>query len=58
MHILPEMSIYKRYSDETKCMYFMIKDGKIFDKYVIIWENVGNIIKQKLIVNLYMIKNI
>ena len=33
MHILPEMSIYKRYSDETKCMYFMIKDGKIFDKY-------------------------
>ena len=58
MHILPEMSIYKRYSDETKCMYFMKKDGKIFDKYVIIWENVGNIIKQKLIVNLYMIKNI
>ena len=37
MHILPEMSIYKRYSDETKCMYFMIKDRKIFDKYVIIW---------------------
>ena len=58
MHILPEMSIYKRYSDETKCMYFMIKDRKIFDKYVIIWENVSNIIKQKLIVNLYMIKNI
>ena len=58
MHILPEMSIYKRYSDETKCMYFMIKDGKILDKYVIIWENVSNIIKQKLIVNLYMIKNI
>ena len=22
----PEMSIYKRYSDKTKCMYFMIKD--------------------------------
>ena len=24
-----DMSIYKRYSDETKCMYFMIKDEKI-----------------------------
>ena len=21
-----EMSIYKRYSDKTKCMYFMVKD--------------------------------
>ena len=26
------MSIYKRYFDKTKCMYFMIKDEKIFDK--------------------------
>ena len=26
----PEMSIYKRYSDKTKCMYFMIKDEKFF----------------------------
>ena len=35
MHIFfPEMSIYKRYSDKTKCMYFMIKDKTIFDKYV------------------------
>ena len=30
--VLPEMSIYKRYSDKTKCMYFMIKDEKNFDK--------------------------
>ena len=58
MHILPEISIYKRYYDETKCMYFMIKDGKIFDKYMIIWENVSNIIKQKLIVNKNIIKQI
>ena len=28
----PEMSIYKRYFDKTKCMYFMIKDENIFDK--------------------------
>ena len=31
------MSIYKRYSDNAKCMYFMIKDEKIFDKY----DNLG-----------------
>ena len=26
-------------------MYFMIKDEKIFDKYMIIWEKVSNMIK-------------
>ena len=31
-----EMSIYKRYSGKTKCMYFMIKDENIFDKYMTI----------------------
>ena len=41
----PEMSIYKRYSDKTKCMYFMIKDEKIFDKHITIWKKVSNIIK-------------
>ena len=30
------MSIYKRYSDKTKCMYFMIKHEKFFDKYMTI----------------------
>ena len=41
------MSIYKRYFDKTKCMYFMIKDEKFFDKYMKIWEKVSNIIKNK-----------
>ena len=27
------MSIYQRDFDETKCMYFLIKDQKLFDKY-------------------------
>ena len=40
------MSICKRYSDKTKCMYFVIKDENIFDKYMKIWENVNNIIKK------------
>ena len=49
------MSIYKRYSDKTKCMYFMIKDENFFDKCMTIWENVTKIIKN-FIVNLYIIK--
>ena len=31
-----EMSIYKRYSNKNKWMYFMIKDDKNFDKYIIL----------------------
>ena len=27
------MGIYKRYSDKTKCIHFMIEDEKNFDKY-------------------------
>ena len=39
------ISKYKRYSDKNRCMYFMIKDEKIFDKYMKIWEiKVSNII--------------
>ena len=37
--LFPEMSIYKRYFDKTKCIYFMIKDEKLFDKYMTILEN-------------------
>ena len=51
------MNIYKRYYGKTKCINFMIKDEKIVDKYMTIWEKVSNIIK-KSIVNLYIIKNI
>ena len=42
---IPDMSIYKRYSDKTKCMYFMIKDETISDKHMTIWEKASNIIK-------------
>ena len=42
----PEMSTYKRYFDKTKYMYFM-KDEKIFNKYMTIWQKVGNIIRTK-----------
>ena len=54
----PEMSIYKRYSDKTKCMYFMVKEENIFDKCMTIWGKVNIIIEKSLIVKLYIIKNI
>ena len=43
----PEMSIYKGYSDQAKCMYFMIKDEESFYKYMSILEKVSNIIINK-----------
>ena len=42
----PVMSIYKRYSDKTTCMYFMIKNENFFDKYMTIWEKISNIIQK------------
>ena len=51
------MSIYKRYFDKTKSIYFMIEAEDFFDKYMKIWEKVSTIIK-KVIVNLHIIKNI
>ena len=43
----PEMSKYKRYSNKTKYMYFMIEDEKSCDKYIKIWEKFSNIIKEQ-----------
>ena len=43
----PEMSMHERYSDETKCMYFIIKDEKNFDEYMAVWERLSNITKTK-----------
>ena len=51
------MSAYRRDLDETECIYFMVKEEKVFDKYIEIWEKISNIIK-KLIVNLYIVQNI
>ena len=40
------MSIYKRYSDNTKCIFFMTKDETIFDKYMAILEKFSNTVKK------------
>ena len=40
----PEKSIYKRYFDKTKCIYFVHKRWKFLDKYMNIWKIVNNLI--------------
>ena len=44
MGIHSKMGIYGRDFDKTKCVYFMIKDEKYFDKYNEILEKISNII--------------
>ena len=44
MHIFPDMSTYKRYSDKTRCMYFTIENEKNVDKYMTTLEKVSTII--------------
>ena len=43
----PGMSIYKTYSNKTKCMYFMIKYERSFDKYMRIREKNSYVIIKK-----------
>ena len=52
------MAICKRNFDENRCIYFSIKEEKVFIKYVEILENVGNIIKKKFNSELMIVKNI
>ena len=42
----PKLNAYRMHLDETECMYFMIKEEKVFDKYMEIWGKVSNIIKK------------
>ena len=41
------MSAYRKDFNETKYMYFLIKDDKLLEKYNDISEKVRNIIKKK-----------
>ena len=52
------MTIYKRNFDENKRIHFFLKNKKVSTKYMEILENVRNIIKNSLIRNLYIVKNI
>ena len=52
----PKMSIYEIYFDETKCMFFTIKEEKSFDKYMKSWKKRSNIIRKKFNYELIYIK--
>ena len=51
------MSIYKRCCGKTKCINFLIKDEKCFDKQMTICEKVCNIINKKINSELIYNKN-
>ena len=55
---LPKMTAYRKDFDETKYISLLIKDDEFLEKYNEIWEKVQNILKKKLIVNQYTMKNI
>ena len=55
---LPKMTAYRKDFDETKYISFLIKNDEFLEKYNDIWEKVQNILKKKLIVNQYTMKNI
>ena len=49
--MLPKMSSYRRDSDETKCMSFVIKNIKLPKKYNEIWVRVSKVIIRDLILS-------
>ena len=55
---LPKMSAYRKYFDETKYMYFLIKDDKLLEKYNEFGKKLKIVSKKILIVNQYKLENI
>ena len=47
----PKMRIYKTGLDKTKCIYFLIKDEKVFDNYNEIFFSKSYLLKKSLIEN-------
>lgn len=54
--MLPKIREKTRSFDETKYIYFFIKDDELLQKYNKIWDTLSNIIKKDLIVNQYAMK--
>ena len=46
-YFIKKTNICKRRFYENRCMYFLIKDKKIWKKYNEIWKKVSNIIKKE-----------
>ena len=45
--MLPKMSTYTRNFDETRYMFFFIKDNELLEKYHEIWDKVSKTIQKK-----------
>ena len=58
MYIFTKMSAYRKYFDETKYMYFLIKDDKLLEKYNEFGKKLKIVSKKILIVNQYKLENI
>ena len=57
--LLQKLISYRRDLDKTKCLYFLIKDEKLLEKYNEIRKKMSvTLLKKNLIVNLYMISSI
>ena len=52
------MSGYKRDFDKIKCIFFMIKDEKLLEKYNELEKKTATLSKKNLIVDLCTMKNI
>ena len=52
------MTAYRRYFDESKYMYFLMKDDELLEKYIEILEKLEIVSKKNLIMNLYAMTNI
>ena len=47
MYISPNMSAHRRDLDETKYLFFLIKNNELLEKYNKFWEIVKNSIKKE-----------
>ena len=45
---LPKMTEYRKVFDETKYIYFLIKDDELLEQYNEIWEKLKNSLKKEL----------
>ena len=53
----PRVSAYfKSYDGQSKCMYFLIEDDNLLEKYKTIWDKVNTGMKKNLIASLSLIK--
>ena len=52
------MTAYRRYFDESKYMYFLMKDDELLEIYIEILEKLEIVSKKNLIMNLYAMTNI